>query len=51
MEKKIKDNFELKFKFLKFLNMAGVMPPPCNFSPKMEIRGEGMTPQNTEYNK
>jgi hypothetical protein len=36
MEKKIKYNFELKLKILKFFNLHGVMPPPSNFFPKMD---------------
>jgi len=41
MEKRMKYDFELKFKFLKFLYKAGVKPPPPNFSPKLENWGWG----------
>ena len=46
MEKSMKYDFELKFKFLKFLYRAGVMPP-LHFSPKMDNWGRDMTPGNT----
>jgi len=40
MGKKIKYNFKLKLKILKFFNLHGVMPPsPSNFSPKMDNWG------------
>jgi len=37
----MKYDFELNLKFLKFFNLHRVMPPPSNFSPKMDIRGRG----------
>jgi len=47
MEKKMKYDFELKLKFLKIFYLHEVIPPPSNFSLKMDIRG-GTTPANTE---
>ena len=47
MGKKIKYNFKLKLKILKFFNLQGVMPPLTNFSPKMDNFGGGITPKNT----
>jgi len=48
MEKRMKYDFELKFKFLKFLYWARVMPPSPTFSKKWIIEGD-MTPENTVY--
>ena len=48
MDKKIKYDFELKLKFLNFFFLAGVMPPPRNFLPKMDIRG-GAWPRGLRY--
>ena len=45
MGKKIKYNFKLKLKILKFFNLHGVMPPPSIFSQEMDISG-GMTTRN-----
>ena len=50
MGKKIKYNFKLKLKILKFFNLHRVIFPPSNFSPKMDDRG-GKTPRNTVYIK
>jgi len=41
MEKKMKYDFELKLKFFKFFYLHRVMPPPSNFSPKMDNWGGG----------
>ena len=35
----MKYDFELKLKLLKFFYLPGVMPPPSNFSPKMDNWG------------
>ncbi len=47
MEKRMKYDFELKFKFLKFLYRAGVKPPPPTFPQNWKIGVGGMTPRNT----
>ena len=46
MEKKMKYDFKLKLKFLNFFYLHKVMPP-SNFSPKMNNRGDDMTPNFT----